>query len=69
MINPPFPHQCGSYWPPSQLNDWQKNSLHVSLVTVGKLSMRQYPGKFVLNFREGLVASWRKTGRFSWPTT
>lgn len=61
VINFPFPHQHSSYWSHSQLNDWQENSLHVALITVGNLNMRQYPGRFVPNFKEGLVASWRKT--------
>lgn len=61
VINPSFLHQHSSYWPHSQLNDWRENSLHIALITVGNLHMRQYPGKFVLNFKEGLVASWRKT--------
>jgi len=65
VTNPPFPHQCSSYWPYSQLNDWQK--IHVSLITVGGLSTKQHTGKFVLNFNEGLVASWKKTD--SWKGT
>lgn len=69
VINSPFPYQCSSYRPYSQLNGWQENSLHISLITVGHLNMRQCAGKFVLNFKEGLVASWKKTGMFSWSTT
>lgn len=67
VTKPLFPHQYSSYWPP-QLNDWKENSIHISLMTVGNFSMRQYSGKSA-EFQRGLVASWRKRGLFPWATT